>query len=116
MPTLKKGDQVRIKIKKDDAWGERAVVVGTAKTPRSYNVQTETGILRRKGRHLLRIPRDEREKPKEVPPGSKPTQAKRREQENSRNAETPVETIVARSEGIRTRFGRLSIPPDRQNL
>ena len=35
LPNLKKGDQVRIKTEKNDAWGEPAVVVGTAKTPQS---------------------------------------------------------------------------------
>ena len=33
--------------------------------PQSYDVQTETGILRRTRRHLLRIPQDKREKRKE---------------------------------------------------
>ena len=65
LPTLKTGHQVRIKTEKNDAWGEPAVIVGTAKTPRSYDVQTETGILRRNRRHLLHIQRDERENRKE---------------------------------------------------
>ena len=66
LPTLKKGDQVRIKTEKNDALGEPAIAVGTAKTPRSYDVQTETGIFRRKRRHL-HIPPDEREKRKMKP-------------------------------------------------
>ena len=133
LPTLTKGDQVRIKTEKNDAYGEPAVVVGTAKTPRSYDVQTETGILRRNRRHLLHIPRDKREKRKEdkdevLGSTHKPTEEKSPpyiNEESSRNAETPVETIpsppaqnrmVTRSEGVRTRSGRLSIPLDRLNL
>ena len=133
LPTLKKGDQVRIKNEKDDAWGEPAVVVGTAKTTRSYDAQTETGILRRNRRHFLHIPRDEREKRKEdkdevLGSTHKPTEEKSPlhiNEESSRNAETSVETMpsppaqnrmATRSEGVRTRSGRLSIPPDRLNL
>ena len=62
LAVLKKGDQVRIKTGKDDEWGRPAVVIGTANTPRSYNVQTETGVVRRNRRHLLHVPRDERER------------------------------------------------------
>ena len=136
LPVLKKGDQVRIKTEKDDVWGKPAVVVGTTNTPRSYDVQTETGVLRRNRRHLLRIPRDEREK-REIPRST-------HKKENNRNPdhENPVETIPAepiqnpdnespvetmpaeptrsritgRAEGTRTRSGRLSIPPDRLHL
>ena len=54
LPILKKENHVQIKTEKDDAWGKPAVVVGTTKTPRSYDVQTETGILLRNRKHLLR--------------------------------------------------------------
>ena len=130
-----------MKTEKDGTWGKPAVVVGTAKTPRSYDIQTESGILRRNRKHLQRIPRDERgkrEEDKDEVPGNthKPTEECRRNpddenvfdttEESSCNAETPIETIptppvhnritAKRSEGIQTRSGRRSVPPDRLNL
>ena len=62
LPVLKKGDQVWIKTGKDDEWSRPAVMIGTTNTPRSYIVQTETDVVRRNRRHLLRVPRDERER------------------------------------------------------
>jgi hypothetical protein len=41
LPVLKKGDQ----DKKGNAWGRLAIVVGTANTPSSYDVQTESAVL-----------------------------------------------------------------------
>ena len=104
----------------DGAWGDSAVVIGIAKTPRCYDLQTETGILRRNRKHPVRIPRDKRSTDKlteqctRSPDFESPFDTIK---ESSCNAETPIETIPAqpvqnrindeRSEGIQT-----SIPPD----
>ena len=96
---MKKGHQVRIKTGKTDTWREPAVVVETAKTPQSYDVQTETGILRRNRSHLLHIPRDKRENRKEDKYEVLKSTNKSKEEkspphineESSCNAETTVE-------------------------
>ena len=120
----RKGDQVRIKTGKDDEWGRPAVVIGTTNTPRSYNVQTETGVVRRNRRNLLRVPRDERERCNEEDEGV-PQNTPEPMVLNNQNTdcESPVESteptsrsIPDNSEGTRTRSARLSKPPDRLNL
>lgn len=131
LPVLKKGDQVRIKTEIDDKWSPPAVVVGIAKSPRSYNVQTETGVVRRNRRHLLRIPRDESEKIDEengsVPQkptqstsafqnSTQPTSAVSLDQEPNLHRRDEPTTISNNPVGIRTRSGRISKPPDRLNL
>ena len=124
LPVLKKGDQVRIKTGKDDEWGRPAVVIGTTNTPRSYNVQTETGVVRRNRRNLLRVPRDERERCNEEDEGVPQNTPEPMVLNNqSPDCESPVESteptsrsIPDNSEGTRTRSARLSKPPDRLNL
>ena len=65
LPILKKGDRDQIRTEKD-ARGKQAIVVGAAKTPRSYDIQTKNGVVRRNRKHLQRVLRDEREKRQEI--------------------------------------------------
>ena len=135
LPILKKGDRVRIRTEKDHAWGKQAIVVGAAKTPRSYDIQTENGVVRRNRKHIQRVPRDEREKRQEIKdevlrnnviendncnPDREISSPQFNYEENSGIIETPNQStqnrVAVRPEGTRTRSGRLSIPPHRLNL
>ena len=135
LPILKKGDRARIRTEKDHAWGKQAIVVGAAKTPRSYDIQTENGVVRRNRKHIQRVPRDEREKRQEIKdevlrnnviendncnPDREISSPQFNYEENSSIIETPNESaqnrVAVRHDGTRTRSGRLSIPPDRLNL
>ena len=90
MASFEEGKSSSNQNQKDDAWGKPAVVVGTANTPRSRDVQIETGVLR--------IPRNEREK-REEENDEIPRSTHKAIEKNNRNPdnESPVETIPAES-------------------
>ena len=117
---LKKGDQVRIKTEIDKKWSQPAVVVSCANTPRSYNVRTETAVVRRNRRHLLHIPRVERgksgEKGKGAPQNPSQSASAVSHDQNPEVYCGEEPTISNASEGTRTRSGRISKPPSRLNL
>ena len=137
LPSLKKGDTVRIRTEKDDAWGKQAIVVVAAKTPRSYDIQTENGVVRRNRKHLLHVPWDEGKKRQENRDETRRNDVIENDTESSSpqfnhenknqtieenngiteaNNESTRNRVAVGLEGNRTRSGRLSIPPDRLNL
>ena len=63
LPELHPGDTVRVKDDSQKKWDETATVIGPAGTPRSYQVQTPRGVLRRNRRHLSLVPESSVRKP-----------------------------------------------------
>ena len=63
LPELHPGDTVRVKDDSQKKWDETATVIGPAGTPRSYQVQTPRGVLRRNRRHLSLVPESSVGKP-----------------------------------------------------
>ena len=52
LPTLERGDQVKLKIDEEKVWNTSATVVSNDLHDRSYIVQTPNGTLRRNRRDL----------------------------------------------------------------
>lgn len=56
LPPLPPGNPVLIKTDAQKGWTERGIIRGEASTPRSYEVETSTGVHRRNRRHLTEMP------------------------------------------------------------
>ncbi len=56
LPPLQPADPVLIKTDNEKGWSEKGIVTGEANTPRSYQVETKTGVHRRNRRHLRNMP------------------------------------------------------------
>ena len=53
---LKPGDLVLVKLDNQKGWTEKGIVHGDAEIPRSYNVETKTGVQQRNQHHLKNLP------------------------------------------------------------
>ena len=52
LPDLQPGDVVKLKTDQEKSWATKGIVTATAESPRSYIVQSESGVYRRNRRHL----------------------------------------------------------------
>ena len=52
LPDLQPGDVVKLKTDPEKSWATKGIVTATAESPRSYIVQSESGVFRRNRRHL----------------------------------------------------------------
>ena len=52
LPDLQPGDVVRFKTDQEKSWATRGIVTATAESPRSYIMQSESGVYGRNRRHL----------------------------------------------------------------
>jgi transposase InsO family protein len=65
LPPLQPGDPVLVKTDDQKGWSEKGIVQGEAETPRSYQVETKSGVVRRNRRHLINMPPMQPNKPVE---------------------------------------------------
>ena len=52
LPDLQPGDVVKLKTDQEKSWATKGIVTATAESPRSYIVQSESGVYRQNRRHL----------------------------------------------------------------
>ena len=55
LPDLQPGGSVRVKLGQQNVWTTPGKVIARIPVPRSYNIQTPKGVVRRNCRHLLTV-------------------------------------------------------------
>ena len=110
LPELNTGDLVRVRpmLVGQQEW-EEAIVVEKHSEPRSYNVRTRTGILRRNRRDLVKQRGGESEPPVE-PSGEQRTLSKDKEEDITEEAEGEN---IGQQPTVCRRSSRRCNPPDR---
>jgi len=127
LPDLQPGDVVSVKLDQQKGWKTPGKVIARSYTPRSYVIQTPSGVMRRNRRHLRRVtspnkveipdePELEPELQAEDPSAGSPDA----EPEEPQQIVKPYETAVASSAGVqpsvpevRTSSGRVMRKPAR---
>ena len=110
LPKLQPGEPVLIKTDDQKGWKEKGIVKAEADTPRSYQIETKSGVCRRNRRHLRLLPPvSNQEKLQVQPPEQPPEQppVKPLQPQVLAETESPEPIQVLR------RSGRVSKKPER---
>ncbi|XP_030838389.1 uncharacterized protein LOC115922824 [Strongylocentrotus purpuratus] len=109
---LKPGDHVIHQHMKTNTWSKRGIVRSVQDRNRSYQIETETGEIRRRNRrHLRLVPRQQQAE--SIP---LPTQDDCELDDTAEATEQPASEESSNTLSTRTRSGRVIKPPDRLNL
>ena len=109
---LKPGDHVILQDMKTNTWSKRGIVRSVQNRNRSYQIETETGEMRRRNRrHLRPVPRQQQAE--SIP---LPTQDDFELDDTAEATEQPASEESSTTSSTRTRSGRVIKPPDRLNL
>ncbi|XP_030854482.1 uncharacterized protein K02A2.6-like [Strongylocentrotus purpuratus] len=109
---LKPGDHVILQDMKTNTWSKRGILRSVQDRNRSYQIETETGDIRRRNRrHLRPVPRQQQAE--SIP---LPTQDDFELDDTAEATEQPASEESSTMSSTRTRSGRVIKPPDRLNL